>query len=251
METKYKFIDEREIGYGIVLHRIQAVRDFGDVKCGDIGGWIQSEENLSHDGDCWVSDEAMVYNNAQVCDDAVVSQNAMVYDTALVCKSAKVYGKPYIYGNATISGNARVFDEAVIFGDAWVKGDAKCFHCSIVKEYAVIEGDAEIGDNSRVSAHAYISGKAIIGGNSIIDGYAEIIGDAKVMHDADYIVFKNWWGSLRHFTWTRSNNMWKVGCFHGTGNELINKAYLDSRDKGDEYKRVVRYVEEILKCKKS
>jgi hypothetical protein len=30
MERKYKFIDEKVIGCDIVLHRIQAVRDFGD-----------------------------------------------------------------------------------------------------------------------------------------------------------------------------------------------------------------------------
>lgn len=251
MERKYEFIEEKVIGCDILLHRIQAVRDFGDVKCGDIGGWIESEENLSHEGDCWVSDDAMVYCNAQVCDDAVVSQNAIIYETACVCESAKVYGKSYIYGNATISGNAKVFDKAQIFGEACVTEDAQCFHMSIVQGQAVIIGNAKVGDNARILDNTFISDNTIIGGDAIIDGYAEIYGDAKVMHNSDYIVFKNWWGSLRHFTWTRSNNMWKVGCFYGTGKELINKAYLDSRDKGDEYKRVVRYVDEILKSKKS
>lgn len=40
--------------------------------------------------------------------------------------------------------------------------------------------------------------------------------------------------------------MWKVGCFYGTGEELIKKAYADSEKSGREYKRVVRYVESIL-----
>ena len=61
------------------------------------------------------------------------------------------------------------------------------------------------------------------------------------------MVFQNWWSSLRHFTWTRSNNMWKVGCFYGTGKELIEKAYKDSELSGREYKRVVEYVESILR----
>lgn len=47
-------------------------------------------------------------------------------------------------------------------------------------------------------------------------------------------------------TRTRSNNMWKVGCFYGTGEELIKKAYADSEKSGKEYERVVRYVESIL-----
>ena len=37
--------------------------------------------------------------------------------------------------------------------------------------------------------------------------------------------------------------MWKVGCFYGTGEELIKRAYQDSEVSGREYERVVRYVE--------
>lgn len=48
-------------------------------------------------------------------------------------------------------------------------------------------------------------------------------GDAWVYGNADYVVFKNHWSSGRYFTYTRSNKMWKVGCFYGTGQELIKK----------------------------
>ena len=40
--------------------------------------------------------------------------------------------------------------------------------------------------------------------------------------------------------------MWKVGCFYGTGKELIEKAYKDSERSGKEYERVVKYVNSIL-----
>ena len=132
MEKKYKLTEETKEWCGRTLHRIEALKDFGDVKAGDKGGWIEKEENLSHQGDAWV------------------------------------------YGNAQVSGNAKVYD------------------------------------------------------------------------NADYVVFKNWWSSGRYFTWTRSNNMWKVGCFYGTGEELIKKAYADSEKSGREYERVVKYVESIL-----
>lgn len=36
------------------LHRIRAVAEFALVKIGDLGGWIEKEENLSHEGDAWV-----------------------------------------------------------------------------------------------------------------------------------------------------------------------------------------------------
>ena len=93
--------------------------------------------------------------------------------------------------------------------------------------------------------------KAWVWGNAEVCGNAEVWGNAKVSGDADYIVFKNWWSSGRYFTWTRSNNMWSVGCFYGTGEELIKKAYADSEKSGREYERVVRFVESILEDEKN
>ena len=72
---------------GTKLFRIKALVEFGKVEKGELGGFVEKEENLDHDGDAWVSGDAMVYGNARV------------------------------YGNAWVSGNARVS------GDAWVSGD--------------------------------------------------------------------------------------------------------------------------------
>ena len=43
-----------------------ACKDFSDVKKGNLGGFVNSEENLSHDGNCWVYGNARVYGNAKV-----------------------------------------------------------------------------------------------------------------------------------------------------------------------------------------
>lgn len=138
------------------MFRIKAVRDFADVKAGDIGGYVAHENNLSHEGDCWI------------------------------------YGEASVYHNARIEGRARVM------------------------EYAGVYDHAHVAGNARVSS---------------ID---------------DYIVFKNWWSSGRYFTWTRSDDMWSVGCFHGTGDELVAKAYKDSTLSGRENERCVRYVQALL-----
>ena len=145
MEKKYKLTEENISYCGKTLYRIEALKDFGNVKKGDKGGYVEKEDNLSQEGDCWIY------------------YNAKVFDSALV------------YGNAKISGSA------------------------------------------------------------------------EIKEDSDYIVFKNWWSSGSYFTWTRSNNMWKVGCFYGTGKELIAKAYKDSELSGREYERVVNYVEAIIR----
>lgn len=72
------------------LYRIRALRDFGDVKAGDIGGYIEKESNLSQYGyawvygDAWVSGSAWVYGDARVSDNARVSGNAQVSGDARV-----------------------------------------------------------------------------------------------------------------------------------------------------------------------
>ena len=101
-------------------------------------------------------------------------------------------------------------------------------------------------DNAWIYGDAMVFDNAEVYDNAKVYGNAAIKGDAKVHDAVDYIVFKNFWSSGRYFTWTSSNNKWSVGCFYGTGEELIKKAYADSEKSGREYERVVRYVESIL-----
>jgi UDP-3-O-[3-hydroxymyristoyl] glucosamine N-acyltransferase len=72
------------------LYRVKALKSFSDVKAGDIGGYVAGEHNLSHGGDCWVSNNARVYGNACVYDDVRVSDNARVFGNAQVFDNAWV-----------------------------------------------------------------------------------------------------------------------------------------------------------------
>lgn len=213
MGNKYELISSDREG----LYRVKALRDFNDVKKGDIGGYVESEKNLSQLGDCWIYDNAKVYDNAIVVGNAKVCDNARVHNNAQVCDNAIVRDNVQVWGDAFVMGNARVFGNAIIRDNAVVRGDARIFDNVIVRD------------------------------NVIIGGEVDICGDAVITSIKDYIVFKNWWSSGRYFTWTRSNNMWKVGCFYGTGEELIAKAYKDSEESGREYECIVKYVERILK----
>lgn len=86
--------------FGIKLFRIKALIEFGSVKAGELGGYVEKEENLSQEGNAWV------YDNARVCD------NARVYGNAGVCGNAKVYDNVRVHGNAWVCGNARVYGNA-------------------------------------------------------------------------------------------------------------------------------------------
>ena len=115
---KYELTDETIVKYGSTLHRIKALKDFGNVKTGELGGYIESGSNLSQEGNCWVYSDALVFGNAEVYGNAWVFGNAEVYGTAEVYGKAKVYGNAEVYGNAKVYGNAEVFDNAEVYGNA-------------------------------------------------------------------------------------------------------------------------------------
>ena len=225
---KYELTTETLQFAGRTLHRIKAVKDFGSVKAGELGGWIENEKNLSQDDNAWIYGEAMAFDNAKVFGNAKILGNAHIFGNAKVFDSARVYDDARVYNDAIVNNNARIYDSARVYDDA------------IVSDYA------EVCENAEVCDDADVYGLTRIFGNAKIFGNATIKGNAKVHDDIDYIVFKNFWSSGRYFTWTRSNNKWSVGCFYGTGEELIKKAYADSVKSGREYERVVRYVESIL-----
>lgn len=225
--NKYKLSEEILEINGHILHRIIALRSFGNVNKGELGGWIEKESNLSHEGDCWIYNDAAVYGNAKIQNNVTVYDNVMVYDNAIICDNASIYGNVNIFDNAMIFGNTKIYDFVEI--------------CGVVSIY----GNTIIRDNAIIYVNVTIDGCVEISNDVVICGNAKIGGNAVIKDKSDYIVFKNWWSSGRYFTWTRSNNMWQVGCFYGTGEELITKAYNDSAEKGREYKRIVKYVESI------
>ena len=67
---KYELTNETIELLGRKLYRMRALKDFFGVTAGDLGGYIEKEENLSQDGLCWV------YGNAEVWGDACVYGNA-------------------------------------------------------------------------------------------------------------------------------------------------------------------------------
>ena len=124
---KYELTSETKVFLGKTLYRIKALVQFGNVNAGDLGGWIEKEENLSQSGNAWVYGDASVYGNAWVSGNARVYGNASVYGNARVYGDARVSGNAWVYGNAEVSGDARVYGNARVSGDASVYGDAEVY----------------------------------------------------------------------------------------------------------------------------
>lgn len=91
---KYRLTDDKIIVGCRTLYRIQALRDFGDVKEGEFGGWIESEKNLSHEGSARVYGNARVYGDARVSGNAQVSGDADIKTTGDIC-SMSGFGSEY------------------------------------------------------------------------------------------------------------------------------------------------------------
>ena len=128
MNTNKKYeLKEREANG---LCRIVALKTFGNVTKGDTGGYVLSDTNLSHEGNCWVYGNAQVRDNAQVCD------------------NARVYGNAGVYGNAQVCGNARVYDNARVYGGARVYDDARVYICLHLQQFR--------HDITATNTHAFI-----------------------------------------------------------------------------------------------
>ena len=98
-EKKYEILTDEEntIEFeGRTLHRIRALRSFEDVEIGDIGGYVENEWNLSHDGNCWIYDDAKCVDNAKCTDDS------QMYDRSCMRDNSRMYDNSMMYDNAWI-----------------------------------------------------------------------------------------------------------------------------------------------------
>jgi len=138
-----------------------ALRDFGDVKKGDMSGYLAREDSLSHDGDCWVYPNGNVWDDAKVIDNAkvggidftgytyvkgsaIISGNAQVTDSAVVVDNAKVSGNALVCGQAIVANNARIYGNTKVHGDAKVNGNARVWHNAELRDRAIVGGDARV-----------------------------------------------------------------------------------------------------------
>ena len=145
MNKKYELTDETIMVNRRVLHRIKALRTFGfGVESGDLGGFIESEDNLDHAGRCWVFDVARVYETARISENARVrgySQvfgNARVYQCAQIFVCAHIFGEARVYGNAEVYGHAKVFGNSMICGYGWINDWAEVYGT------ACVSGNAQV-----------------------------------------------------------------------------------------------------------
>lgn len=174
LSKKYEFTgetmtihDERQ-NEDHLLHRIIALKDIEineniKISKGELGGFVESEENLSQEGNCWLDGHehylAVAYGNAKILDDAYVSW-AGISGNAKVCEKAIVAGAE-IMDNARISGSAMISQttglddgETIVYDNAEIGGNAKIVDSKIggnciVEDIEIIGG--RFSENIKIS----------------------------------------------------------------------------------------------------
>ena len=139
--NKYRLTDEKmSTDLDLAAYRIVALRDFGSVKAGDLGGFIQKESNLSHDGDCWIDEHTMVVSNSIVRGDAQISYSD-IWDGCVIEGSAIISGCN-MGGQIKISGG-NISDSRIEGRNITIKGGIitdSVLHSNVCVEGGVIKG---------------------------------------------------------------------------------------------------------------
>ena len=216
---KYKLLDVyKDIDYydklggirlkPVRLYQIQRLSD------GQLGGFIESEKNLSQEGDCWVGPGSMVYGDACVFDNAKIFGKSTIKDNAKIfgdstCNDCLIENNVLVYGNAhirrafinddvricdraEINTVAKVSGNAFIYGDAYIEGpNLYIYGYAKIYDKARVEalGTCSIFENAKIYENATFNGEFIVRGNAEVHGEAFIGGgqirdNAKVYKDS-------------------------------------------------------------------
>ncbi len=149
---KYELVlDDKQNYAGVTLYRIRALKDFTcidgfTVHKGDLGGWIQTEDNLSQDGLSWICGEGiacdcgLVRDNGMVCGNGVARGCSLVRDNGVVYGT--VHGQGFVCGNAIIEDNGDISkpNHVLTVGLIGSRNDTTTFYRDIDHKISVVCG---------------------------------------------------------------------------------------------------------------
>lgn len=211
VKRKYKILkEESRVIDGRTVYRIKALRSFDDVQKGDLGGFVQSEDNLSHTGESWI------YDDAAALDESYVNYNA------------RMYGNSRLYDQSRITGDAIVEDNAVLRNFALMDDDSRASDNSTLQDDAALHEKASIEDNVVLSGNTLLLGYISVLGNvkmynCFLRGSHTIQGDLEVYSTMQIFTFYDNWFEQNYFTYTLPNKKWSCNKpdFYGSEEDFI------------------------------
>lgn len=228
-KKKYELTDDiRILRTGETIHRIRALRDFGSVKKGELGGYVESEFNLSHAGNAWIYGVAKVFNRARVIENGKVMHNAKVCDKAIVSKNAVVGHNAQVSGRAILTDFASVMGHAVVCERAIIKDNVNLFG------RACVRGEAVAGTHFCLGGESYVSGKS--------EYPNDIITVGPIGPRADTLI--------AHLSKNREDIELTVGLFQSPIKEFTRKVFDDYQDNNlylDQYLTAIAFIKLFFK----
>lgn len=216
-DKKYELVPETNVKfYFRPMYRIRALKDFSDVKKGQYGGYVESEENLSQTGNCWI------YDNSIVCKGSRVINNAVVKDSSTVTGYSEISDDAIVEKGSRIDEHSVVCDQSRVI-DSLVTESSAVIYKSIVKEDSMIEHGSTVCD-------------AVIGPKAYIKNGAVIRFD--INDSDDYVVYKPPVFYCRSLTASTKADIWSCDSHANTAEKL--RAYLIEDEvlaEDDEYLR--------------
>lgn len=225
----------------IKLYRIQALKTFTKpggcnpvVHVGELGGYVEVEDNLSQDGNCWLFDKARVKDGGKVLDDAIV------YDKCLVSKNSIIRGRSVVGGHCFVTNQSVIIDSR-LEGNVIVNGH------STIHSGAYLYGEIGV-DQSNIGGLVNLIGRISVK-KSRITAPLELSGDYELnfdVSDPHSVIGYNVGmpGSrlfaIKNIVASKVEDKWSTGDFVGTGAELIDFI----RDSDDEQR--INYVRSIV-----
>lgn len=225
----------------IKLYRIQALKTFTKpggcnpiVHVGELGGYIEAEDNLSQDGNCWLFDKARVKDGGKVLDDAIV------YDKSLISKNSIIRGRSVVGGHCFVTNQSVIIDSR-LEGNVIVNGH------STIHSGAYLYGEIGV-DQSNIGGLVNLIGRISVK-KSRITAPLELSGDYELNFDVSdpHSVIGYNVGmpggrlfAIKNIVASKVEDKWSTGDFVGTGAELIDFI----RDSDDEQR--INYVRSIV-----
>lgn len=123
---KYEILqDDPKPAVNRPAYRIRALRDIPEhkVRAGDLGGYLEGEHNLSHEGGAWIANEAMVVDRSRVTGNAIARDHSTMSGHTIIDDEAVLGGLASMRDHSIVRGNARVRGATTLEDTVLVEGD--------------------------------------------------------------------------------------------------------------------------------
>ena len=202
---KYELTDITMRYEGRTLYRIRALKDFADVKKGKLGGWVQTEDNLSQKGNCWI------YNNAKCMDNARMYDNSIMFDRSEMHDNTIMYDYSRMYGNSAMYGYSRMLDYTTMYGN------------SEMHDYSKMCDNSEMHEGSKMYNNSIISEHGEMWKNGVLDGDKNLYGKLVSKVDKFIDVINPRQGRIVTGVLKNGEILYNVGC----QNEITKETFID------------------------